>query len=209
MPLVRTEMLGEESAWALWRIEESEEELAFSALEQCPDDVIAPEKRKEFLAGRSLIKALVEYIGKQYVGLRKDSFGKPHLKDLPHFISLSHSTPYVAAQIHPQISVGIDVEQPKEKLLRVASRVLEPSEQEDAGTDIVKHCVYWCAKEALYKIHGKRGLSFALQLNLDPFELKTSGNIIGHITVDGDPKGYRLSYIVENDFVLVCTIGWL
>ncbi len=209
MPLVRTEKLDEESAWALWKIEESEEELAFMAMESSPEDVTALAKRKEFLAGRALIKTLVEFIGLEYTGLRKDEYGKPFLKDLPHMISLSHSTPYVAAQIHPQISVGIDIEQPKEKLLHVASRVLRDSEQEDAGTDMVKHCVYWSAKEALYKVHGKRGLSMAWQMHISPFELEKSGNLIGYLSPDSTPTAYRLGYLVEPDYVLVYSLGWL
>ncbi len=140
------------------------------AFESCPDDIIAPSKRREFLAGRALVKTLAEKVGVEYSGIRKDEQGKPFLKDQTHEISLSHSSPYVAAQIHPSHAVGIDIEQPKEKLLRVAPRVLSPSEESDAGNDVVKHCVYWCAKEAMYKLYGKRGLHFNTQLNVNPFE---------------------------------------
>lgn len=205
MPLVKSEMMGKESAWGLWQIDESEEDLAFSALESCPDDVVAPSKRREFLAGRALVKALVELIGSQYLGIRKDEQGKPFLKDLPFEISLSHSSPYVAAQIHRGNAVGIDIEQPKEKLLRVAPRILSPVEEHDAGDDIVKHCVYWCAKEAMYKLYGKRGLHFSNQLNVDPFELKTSGDLRGSIKPNGIPTIVSLGYIVKEDYVLVYT----
>jgi hypothetical protein len=54
-----------------------------------------------------------------------------------------------------------------------------------------------------------RGLSFASQLNLRPFKLKKSGTLVGYITSDSDPIGYKLSYIVEDDFVLVYTTGVL
>jgi len=207
MPLVRSETTGEESAWGLWQITETEEELSYEALESCPDEIIAPSKRKEFLAGRALLRTLAEKVGVQYTGIRKDEQGKPYLKNQPHGISLSHSSPYVAAQIHPREAVGIDIEQPKEKLLRVAPRVLSSSEENDAGNDIVKHCVYWCAKEAMYKLHGKRGLHFNNQLNLDPFELKRSGELQGYIRANGVPTVVSLGYVVKDDYVLVFTKG--
>lgn len=205
MPLVKSELMGKESAWGLWQISESEEELAFTAFESCPDDIVAPAKRKEFLAGRALVKSLVELIGNEYSGIRKDEQGKPFLKDLPFEISLSHSSPYVAAQIHNGTAVGIDIEQPKEKLLRVAPRILSSIEEEDAGEDIVKHCVYWCAKEAMYKLYGKRGLHFNNQLNIDPFELKRSGDLRGYIRANGIPEIVSLGYIIKEDYVLVYT----
>ena len=205
MPLAKTEITGKESAWGLWQINESEEELAYSALESCPEEILAPNKRREFLAGRALVKTLVELIGSEYSGIRKDEQGKPFLKDLPFEISLSHSSPYVAAQIHRGAAVGIDIEQPKEKLLKVAPRVLSDSEENDAGNNIVKHCIYWCAKEAMYKLHGKRGLHFNSQLNLDPFELKSSGSITGYIRATSIPVIVSLGYIVKADYVLVYT----
>jgi phosphopantetheinyl transferase len=205
MPLVKSEMTGVQSAWGLWEINETEQELAFIAMESCPDDIVAPSKRREYLAGRALVKTLVEKVGAEYTGIRKDEQGKPHLKDQKHEISLSHSSPYVAAQIHAGAAVGIDIEQPKEKLLRVAPRVLSGAEEKDAGDDIVKHCVYWCAKEAMYKIHGKRGLHFNSQLNLDPFELKKSGSLTGYIRTDGKTTVVALGYVVKDDYVLVYT----
>ena len=205
MPLVRTELVGEAGAWGLWQIAETEPELSYLALESCPDDIIAPSKRKEFLAGRALVKALAEKVGVTYSGIRKDEQGKPFLKDQSHEISLSHSSPYVAAQIDPLEAVGIDIEQPKEKLLRIAPRVLSSSEEDDAGNDVVKHCVYWCAKEAMYKLYGKRGLHFNNQLNLDPFELKRSGELQGYIRANGIPTIVTLGYVVKDDYVLVFT----
>lgn len=211
MPLVKSEMIGEDSAWGLWQITETEEELAYLALESCPEDIVAPAKRKEFLAGRALVKMLVEKVGGEYSGIRKDVQGKPYLKsEVPgstfvHEISLSHSSPYVAAQINAGSPVGIDIEQPKEKLLRVAPRVLSQSEEDDAGSNIVKHCVYWCAKEAMYKLYGKRGLHFNNQLNLDPFELKHAGELQGYIRANGMPIVVSLGYVVKDDYVLVYT----
>jgi 4'-phosphopantetheinyl transferase len=205
MPLMKMNKVGRESTWALWLITESEEELGFEAMETCPEEIISSQKRLEWLSGRALLKTLVENCGLNYVGIRKDEYGKPFLKEHDFQISLSHSYPYVAAQIHNSQSVGIDLEQPKDKLLKIANRVLSLSEQTDAGQNIIKHCVYWCAKEALYKIYGKRGLHFENQLNLDPFELQTAGDLNGQIKIEAQAIKVSLSYIVHSEYVMVYT----
>jgi 4'-phosphopantetheinyl transferase len=205
MPVAKMNDMGGESCWALWRIEEDEQTLSYHAMETCPDDLISVQKRLEYLAGRALMKSLVETMGISYTGMKKDEAGKPFLKDSRHQVSLSHSFPYAAAQIHPTHSIGIDIEQPKDKLLRIASRVLSEQEQQDAGHDPVKHCIYWCAKEAMYKIYGKRGLHFNTQLLLEPFKLATTGTVKGRILANSSQVNVRLDYIVDPDFVLVTT----
>ncbi|MBZ0245621.1 MAG: 4'-phosphopantetheinyl transferase superfamily protein [Cyclobacteriaceae bacterium] len=189
---------------ALWHITEDESFLADQMKSvSCPEEIINPQKRVEWLSGRLLIRYLVDSIGLTYHGIEKDRFGKPFLKSLDHHISLSHSYPYVAAQIHPSHSVGIDIEQPKEKLLRVAPRILNAVELENAGSDITKHCIYWSAKEALYKIYGKRGLLFTNNLSIEPFDLKETGYLKGWIQTEGNNVLAELQYIVHKDYVLV------
>ena len=205
MPLYKIENTGIESGWAIWHIEESEQELAFIAFEQCPEELYSEPKRLEWLAGRVLIKTLLEHYGLAYSGLHKDEFGKPFLRDLEHHISLSHSYPFVAAQLHLSQSVGIDLEQPKQKLLAIAPRVLSNMELKDAGQDLIKHCIYWCAKEAMYKIYGKRGLHFSNQLNIEPYSMQQSGELHGLISANDLKQNVNLIYQIEPDFVLVYT----
>ena len=205
MPLYKIENTGIESGWAIWHIEESEQELAFIAFEQCPEELYSEPKRLEWLAGRVLIKTLLEHHGLGYSGVHKDEFGKPFLRDLGHHISLSHSYPFVAAQLHVSQSVGIDLEQPKQKLLTIAPRVLSDMELKDAGQDLIKHCIYWCAKEAMYKIYGKRGLHFSNQLNIEPYSMHQSGELHGLISASNLKQNVNLIYQIESDFVLVYT----
>ncbi len=189
---------------ALWCITEDERFLANQAnVEKCPDEIISKQKRLEWLSGRLLIRHIVETSGLSYKGIRKDEFGKPYLNDIDQHISLSHSYPYVAAQLHPHHSVGIDIEQPKDKLLKIAPRILDQTELKNAGENIVKHCVYWCAKEALYKVYGRRGLLFTNHLHVKPFELKERGDLEGWITIGSDKLFNQLHYIVTEDYVLV------
>jgi 4'-phosphopantetheinyl transferase len=197
-----------DSAWALWKITETEHELAkqVEPHETAPDNLTNPFKRLEFLAGRVLIKALLNNWDIEFTGLIKDESGKPFFKGLDLQLSLSHSYPYVAACIDRNKSVGIDLEQPKEKLLRIAPRVLAATELEDAAHDIVKHCVYWCAKEALIKIYGKRHLVLAKNLVVEPFVLQKQGFLTGRIIADDTTETHRLCYYVYDNFVVALNI---
>jgi phosphopantetheinyl transferase len=109
----------------------------------------------------------------------------------------------VAAIIDKNKSVGIDLEQPKDKLLRIAHRVLNVDELENAGHDVVKHCVYWCAKETLIKIYGKRHLVLAKDLAIEPFNLQKSGNLLGRILANDMSVTITLYYRVYDNFVVV------
>ena len=101
--------------------------------------------------------------------------------------------------------MGIDLEQPKEKLLRIASRVHHENELTDLGTDIVKHCIYWCAKESLIKWYGRKDLIFAENMFIEPFERHDEGDITGKIIIGGTETLIPLHYIVYTNFVLVFT----
>lgn len=203
MPLQELKML-DQGMVALWRITENEEGLAsLAGPEVCPTEILHTLKRLEWLAGRATVKKVTEKMGFNYKGLEKDGFGKPFLIGLPHPVSLSHSYPYVAAQIHTFRPVGIDVEQPHEKLLKIAHRILNKEELRDAGSDRIKHCIYWCGKEALYKIYGKRSLVFANHLEIAPFPLASEGDLTGYIHLNERKEMIGLHYVVQSDFVLV------
>jgi len=204
MPL---EKLHEEAnrAWALWRITETADVLLehVKGIDTIPPSVTNPAKQLEHLAGRTLVSHLMATLGMTYQGLRKDPFGKPYTIGYDHVhLSVSHSYPYVAAIVDKIQTVGIDLEQPKAKLLRVAPRVLSPAELAYAGTDPVKHCVLWCAKEALIKIYGKKDLTLAQNLQVDPFVLAQKGHILGRIIVNGIETRVPLQYFVNHEFVV-------
>jgi len=205
MPLIKMQHTGNQSAWALWFISETEQEFTSINDERPDSTIINSSKRLEWQAGRVLLRQLAEEFDLDYQGTLKNEFGKPYLKNLTHHISLSHSFPYVAAQIDPLHEIGIDLEQPKSKLLNIAHRILSPTELMDAGSDVVKHCVYWCAKETMYKAYGKKGLHFSNQLNVNPFQLLNAGDLQGKINANDHSFNLPMTYIIQPDYVLVYT----
>jgi 4'-phosphopantetheinyl transferase len=194
-------------AWALWHITEDEETLAseISSYETISHTLTNPQKRLEWLAGRVATKEVMHSLQLKFLGITKDDYGKPFPKGYGYQLSLSHSFPYVAILMDKHEPVGIDLEQPKEKLLKIASRVHSAAELRDAGTDIVKHCIYWCGKESLVKLYGRKDLIFAKNLLISPFQREKEGDIIGKISMAGVESSIPLHYIVYPNFVIVFT----
>jgi len=204
MPLKEIHQTGPQSGWGIWHIVENGEQFANNIVGAPPLEISHENKKLEWLAARHLVLSLSNHLGLRYFGIRKDAFGKPFLEKYPHHVSLSHSFPYVAVQIDHDHPVGIDLEQPKKKILKIGSRVFSSVELVDAGTDVIKHTVYWCAKETLYKIHGKGNIHFSSQLNIEPFLLQEEGSLKGVISSD-KKMSVNLDYRIEPDYVLVKT----
>ena len=207
MPVHKINWNSLADGWGVWHIDENEDGLSTLILpdDACPEEIVNPRKRMEWLAGRALLKKMVEESRLAYQGIVKDEFGKPFLRNLPHQISLSNSYPFVAVQIHPEKSVGVDLEQPRPKLFSVMRRVLTDGEWNDGANNLKKLCVYWCAKEAMYKIYGKRSLIFTEQILIKPFSLSNEGLVEGSIHDDSEVKEITLNYAVEPQYIFVTT----
>lgn len=139
-----------------------------------------PAQRVEWLACRVAIRQLIEEQGATYQGLQKDEFGKPFLIGSNWHISLSHTSGWSAAILHKSKPVGIDIEPIREQFRRVVPRVLSADEITHAANDPHRLAIYWCAKEALYKLYGKRQLTFREHLHVDPFA-DDAEKLTGHV----------------------------
>lgn len=207
MPATKINWNSLANGWGIWEITESMVELSAIVLpsDACPEEVKSEKKKMEWLAGRALLLQMVQESGLSYKGIVKDEHGKPFLKDLAHQISLSNSYPFVAVQMHPNKPVGIDLEQPRQKLFVVMRRVLTDLEWQDGANNLRKLCIYWCAKEAMYKIYGKRNLIFTEQILVKPFAMGENGTVEGTIKSESGDTRVWLNYEFQNGFVLVTT----
>ena len=138
------------------------------------------DQRVEWLACRAAVRQLAERQGLLYGGLQKDAFGKPHLVGLSESVSLSHTGGWAAAVLHRSKPVGIDIEPIRDQFRRVVPRVLSADEIAHANGDSGRLAVYWCAKEALYKLYGKRNLTFREHLHVEPFA-DGADTLVGHV----------------------------
>jgi 4'-phosphopantetheinyl transferase len=178
MPLVHLENMPGEALLMVWRLTETEEELRNSLPSPVDFDELStishPQKKREWMAGRILLSQLVVAAGYEFRGIRKDTHGKPFLIECPCFISLTHTFDYIGAVLHADRSVGIDMEKKHEKLLRIAAKYLVEEELAQAGVHIPSLCIYWCAKEAIFKLNGRKKVSFRDDIRIAPFEFGDS-----------------------------------
>lgn len=195
-------------ALGIWKIEEQEEELLARAvaLDEVPEKLRHPNRRLEFVAGRVLVKELMQELDQPFEGVASNEFGKPILVNSGCHISITHSFPYVAALVDANKPAGIDLEQVNFRLLKMAPRVFHISELRDAGRHPVKHTLIWSGKETLMKIYGKRDVVFSEHLRIDPFRInREGGEMMGHILLEGAEADVPLAYRLFEDYVLVFT----
>ena len=192
MPLVHSEKIEENSTLLLWKLTESETELRESLGSTYNfidlDSITHPQKIREWLASRLLIKTLAEKFGIFYEGTHKDEHGKAFLVNNNSHISITHTFDYVAAVINLSSPVGIDMEKVDEKLQRTARKYLSEPEFDHAKNHLSTLCTYWCAKEALYKLYGKKKISFRDSIYIEAFD--GHENRINGILTDEELKVY-------------------
>jgi len=135
---------------------------------------IPTEKRqKEFLCARLLVNKLHD----QPVLVSYDKAGKPVLAGSYSHISFTHSASWVGVIYHPNARVGIDMECPTDKILKVASRFCSEEEKTyfrvpDNRDELL---MVWCAKETVFKIIGSSVTDFAKTMQVLPFQAEDSG----------------------------------
>lgn len=122
---------------------------------------------------RKLERATAIWLSRQLAGdfnsIYYDEFKKPHFKEGNYFLSFSHTNNFVASIVHSEKRVGIDIEKISNKALKVAPKFLSPEEYQTLSKQIDKELyatIYWAAKEALYKLDGKKSLIFAKQIKV-------------------------------------------
>ena len=99
--------------------------------------------------------------------MERDEFGKPWPMNRNGYISISHSATWVAFCYHPNQPIGIDIENTRVQLEKVAHRILHQSELSILEKSKNKQRtlqLFWGGKEALYKAYGKKNLEFSSQL---------------------------------------------
>lgn len=198
----------EKNLVCVWHITESLSWLALQTSDEISKDLPThPKKLAEQLAAKILIQQSAQLLGIAYSGIEKDSFGKPRLMHhhQRYSISISHSYPFVACQISDDQFAGIDIEQTKDKILRIAHRVFNDGELQAIQNNAQVATVFWCAKEALIKTYGKKDLFLKDEITIDGFNNHLSGITLGYIQKKGFEQKHKLQYLVKEDFVLVFT----
>lgn len=211
MPLLEQKLPNTATGYALWHITEEEDNLV-RALQPFPVQwerlaaIKAPKRRLEWLACRLALFQLLQASGLNTTGLLYNlPQGSPCLHDCPYGISLSHSFPYAAAALHLKHTPGIDIEHASDKVWRIRHKFLSEPELSHTGEDLHALCLYWAAKEALYKHLGESGVIFNRELKIAPFSLQKEGTIDARIERPHVIKDVSLQYYRRQNLIICHT----
>jgi len=208
MGCITKHYLNEFSILGVWKIEED----LVTLLDLVSLDIDEKKKYKgfssnsrklEFLSVRALLS---ELIGKE-ARIVYNKNNKPFLKDGSRFISISHSHKLTAILLSTNEKVGIDLEYMSSNIAAIAFKFLNWREKVTKELNDRRYHLYlhWCAKEALYKICDKEGISIRKNITIEPFNVKDSGEIKGKVHTDKINESFDLFYSKYDNYAIVWT----
>ena len=210
MGLFLKKELDNEAVIAVWQVTETEEELI--ELSSTPSDemeeisfIRSESLRKQRLAVRALLNTLFD----EKVYLSHHDNGKPYLENNPVNISISHTEKYVAVILHEEENVGIDIESLDRDFSAVEKKALSEDEIDDLEDEKRNEqlAIYWCAKEAVFKLLSRYNVDFAEQIEIERFRPRGEGELEATFTSKNDEEEFDLEYITFDRHVLVWVVG--
>ena len=211
MGLYLKKELDNEAVIGVWQITETEEEL--KELSSTPSDemeeisfIRSESLRKQRLAVRALLNTLFD----EKVYLSHHDNGKPYLENNPVNISISHTEKYVAVILHEEENVGIDIESLDRDFSAVEKKALSEDEIDDLEDEKRNEqlAIYWCAKEAVFKLLSRYNVDFAEQIEIERFRPRGEGELEATFTSKkDDEEEFDLEYITFDRHVLVWVVG--
>lgn len=204
MPIVYNKNIDDQTILAVWKIQETEEELiAGLQLKQHELEFLSSlnngKRLLHWLSTRLLLRTMLNT--DDYIDCRMDDHGKPYLVDIDYEISLSHSYDYAAVMISRDKKVGVDIELMKDKIQLIKHKFLSVDElkQQNLDTSMDGLYVSWCVKEAIYKWNGRKGLELKKDMFVKAFELKEAGDVDAVVSLPDRDQPLQASYFKTND----------
>lgn len=148
-------------------------------------DKLTTDERERLSSFTSLSRQM-EFVATRI--LRHQLFGFEHIHYDPHgapfiesegYISISHTHKYVGIALNKNHRVGLDLETHRPTIANVQHKFLNKHEQTVFDTtSYIEMTKVWSAKEALYKLAGRKQIIFKTQLLLDKIEGHWKGTIV-------------------------------
>lgn len=204
MPLLQSKFINPNTVIGLWRLEEPLVEL----MQELPpyaniDERLAqvhPKRQREWLASRVLVYKLLKELTPLPLQLLRNEHGKPFFSDTRFHVSITHSPALAAVILSDKYEVGIDIEIISPKALRVQEKFLTDYEKAFTLSDERETCLYWSAKETLYKMYSRKQLIFKKNLAVAPLD---EANVLqGRVQTENFSKLYRIYHETLHSHVL-------
>ena len=206
MPLILHKNITNDCILGIWEMSENADELIqklrITVNELAIYKKLSNQKKKlEWACSRMLLEQLTKRKDYQII---HNEYRKPLIKNSSLNISVSHSYHYLTIIISPY-ETGIDIELIQPKIKRVAEKFMNRDELSSIGLDnhLEKLYIYWCSKESLYKLYGKKKLLFKENISIAPFQYSQEGIVSGRIRIGFFDKSFQLKYEKINQFMLV------
>ncbi len=206
MALVYLRELNSETKFAIWKIEETAaellERLQLDEREQSILERITKGKRTlHWLASRVLLRYLLKT--DSFISCPSDENGKPYLPEYPYEISFTHSYDYAGLMMSQKGPCGIDLELVKDKVVRIKEKFMKPSELAFIQNDHIEQLyACWCAKEAVYKLQGNKGVSFLENITISPFRYNAQGVMTVMLQKGSIIRSFDVYYEKFQDYML-------
>lgn len=204
MPLHKEVIIKDAAVLYLWKITEDIEWFKGAvklnlASQKRVNSMKSESHQKGFLA----VRMLLQHLGYSDFDLEYDANGKPHLKDTK-CISISHSHEFSAIAVSSN-PIGIDLEQMKEKTLKIASRFMDVSHLDNLSEaeKIKKATVIWGIKESVFKIKSKEGISFLNHIFENEFNLEDK-KTIAQLRFNSEIENFKILFNSVEDYIYVC-----
>jgi phosphopantetheinyl transferase len=156
-------------------------------------------KQKQALIIRQIC---LKYLGENEIFYEQN--GKPFLAN--GRLSLSHSQHFVAVNYHAHQEIGVDVEEPHERIKKIAHRFLHPDEKNRDYT-IPELTAIWSVKESVFKKYGGKTAFFAENI-ITRLPNRLSDNCTAHVTVCAETGiiEQKVELICCNEYILASTL---
>ena len=152
--------------------------------------------REHFLAVRKLLK-----IENPDININYDENGKPYLNKNKG-ISISHSNKMVGIGLSNEIDFGIDIQIKTDKIFNIQNKFLSKKEiLQLTSKNIESLTKIWSAKESIYKLLGKKGVSFSSDLEID---VSPKNNVFktGYYTNENNKIKFDLTYFSLDEYII-------
>lgn len=168
MPIFFQHQVSSSTRIGIWKIEEGED--FFKGSVPLHRDVSHPHKRLQHLAGRFLLRFLYPDFPQELIAIADTK--KPYLPDAQYHFSISHCGDFAAAIVSRDKRVGVDIEIPVDKIVRIRDKFLSDQEKnhlfrnKEHLTDLDALTLLWSAKESVFKWYGDGAVEFREHIHL-------------------------------------------
>jgi phosphopantetheinyl transferase len=203
MPIFFQQDIDDDTKLGIWEIEEDEDFFLRTVVPQ--RNVSHPHKKLQHLAGRYLLKYLFHDFPLSLILIADTR--KPYLENEAYHFSISHCGDFAAAIVSKSKRVGVDIEIPTEKILRIEHKFLHQTEaimiNGWSGIDRqLASTLLWSSKEAMFKWWGNGNVDFSDMLRLSINHPESEGTLNGNFLKNGIDSSFPVHYKFFSQLVL-------